>query len=119
PTLIVYVLFYFYARTFIPVINYFQAREKLSKFVVLKLFELSLFLGVSPILAHISATIEGLSTVKALNVQNFLQLDFDNYQNHRSSLYYLLICVRFGFGFWADFVCALYSAFIVVSLLLL
>src|SRR5699024_7713659 len=68
--------------------------------------------------AHLSATLQGLTTVKALNVQDRFRSEFNKFQNLRSSLYYLHICLRYCFGFWTDFTSAVYSTVVIFSLLL-
>ncbi|KAH0816952.1 hypothetical protein GEV33_005840 [Tenebrio molitor] len=66
----------------------------------------------SSIFAHSTATMQGLSTVRALDAQKLLTKEFDDHQNLHTSAFYLLTAVYCALGFWTDVACVLYIAFV-------
>ncbi|XP_044750660.1 probable multidrug resistance-associated protein lethal(2)03659 isoform X2 [Coccinella septempunctata] len=71
----------------------------------------------SPVFAHLSATLQGLTTIRAFGAQEILTIEFDNHQNLHSSAYYLFLGCSRSFGFWLDLKCVLYVGFVTVSVL--
>lgn len=71
----------------------------------------------SPVFAHLSATLQGLTTIRAFGAQEILTIEFDNHQNLHSSAYYLFLGCSRSFGFWLDLKCVLYVGFVTISVL--
>ncbi|KAL5284865.1 ABCC4.2 family protein [Megaselia abdita] len=69
----------------------------------------------SPIYSHLGTSLNGLSTIRSFKAQNSLIKDFDNYQDHHSSAYYMFISTSSAFGFWLDCFCVAYLAIITLS----
>ena len=69
----------------------------------------------SPILTHISQSLNGLTTIRAFGAQEIAQRQFDDHQDHHSSAFYLFIAASRGFGFWLDFICVFYVSFVTMS----
>ncbi|KAG9435895.1 multidrug resistance-associated protein lethal [Apis mellifera carnica] len=73
----------------------------------------------SPVFAHLSATLEGLPTVRAFNAQEILTKEFDEHQDLHSSAWYIFISSSRAFAFWLDFFCVIYITLVTLSFLLL
>ncbi|KAF5294186.1 hypothetical protein FQR65_LT10897 [Abscondita terminalis] len=73
----------------------------------------------SPIFNHLSASINGLTTVRAFSAENALIKEFNEHQDHHSSAWYLFISASRAFGFYIDVICNVFISGIVISFLLL
>ncbi|XP_043798878.1 probable multidrug resistance-associated protein lethal(2)03659 [Apis laboriosa] len=73
----------------------------------------------SPVFAHLSATLEGLPTVRAFKAQEILTKEFDEHQDLHSSAWYIFISSSRAFAFWLDFFCVIYITLVTLSFLLL
>ncbi|KYN28544.1 hypothetical protein ALC57_02034, partial [Trachymyrmex cornetzi] len=69
----------------------------------------------SPVFAHLSATLQGLSTIRAFGAEAILTKEFDNYQDIHSSAWYIFISTSRAFGFWLDVFCVLYITLVTLS----
>lgn len=76
-------------------------------------------LARSPVFAHLSATLEGLPTVRAFKAQEILTKEFDEHQDLHSSAWYIFISSSRAFAFWLDFFCVIYITLVTLSFLLL
>uniref|UniRef100_A0A8D8Y1X0 Probable multidrug resistance-associated protein lethal(2)03659 n=3 Tax=Cacopsylla melanoneura TaxID=428564 RepID=A0A8D8Y1X0_9HEMI len=92
-------------------------------FYVLRVFYLSTSRSVkrlegitrSPVFSHLSASLQGLTTIRAFEAQPVLVKEFDNHQDLHSSAWYLFIASNRAFGFWLDAVCLVYIALVTFS----
>lgn len=73
----------------------------------------------SPIFNHISASLQGLTTLRAFRAQETLGKEFDNYQDQHSSAYYMVIACSRAFAFYLDLICVLYIAIVTLSFLVI
>ncbi|CAH0557785.1 unnamed protein product [Brassicogethes aeneus] len=71
----------------------------------------------SPVFSHLSASLQGLTTIRAFGAQEILREEFDKHQNLHSSAFYMFLVAGKTFGFWLDFHCVIYIALVVVSFL--
>lgn len=71
----------------------------------------------SPVFSHISASLQGLTTVRAYGAQEILGKEFDNYQDQHSSAWYMVIACSRTFAFYLDLICVLYIAVVTLSFL--
>ncbi|KAF5303190.1 hypothetical protein FQA39_LY10103 [Lamprigera yunnana] len=71
----------------------------------------------SPIFNHLTASINGLTTIRAFSAQNTLIAEFCRHQDHHSSAWYLFISASRAFGFWLDIICNTFVFSIVISFL--
>ncbi|CAH1736107.1 unnamed protein product [Aphis gossypii] len=72
----------------------------------------------SPVLAHMNASLQGLTTIRAYKAEQILSQEFDKHQDLHSSASHMYTCLNQGFGFWIDIVCVLYLCIIIFSLLI-
>lgn len=61
-----------------------------------------IFAARSPVYTHISAALQGITTVRAFKMEKVLIKEFDNLQNANSSMYYLQLATVESVGFWID-----------------
>ncbi|KAK5646545.1 hypothetical protein RI129_005009 [Pyrocoelia pectoralis] len=71
----------------------------------------------SPVIGHINATLEGLTTIRASQAQDILRKEFDKHQDLYSSVLYMNIATTRAFGFYLDITCCIYIT--VITLLFL
>ncbi|KAH8359394.1 hypothetical protein KR093_006509 [Drosophila rubida] len=69
----------------------------------------------SPIYSHLSASLNGLPTIRALGAQKALIAEFDNLQDLHSSSFYTFLSTSRAFGYYVDFFCSLYTIVIVIN----
>ncbi|XP_037037714.1 multidrug resistance-associated protein 4-like isoform X1 [Bradysia coprophila] len=67
----------------------------------------------SPAFTHLSATLSGLSTVRAFNAEDLLQSEFDNHQDTHSACWYMFVSAGSAFGFSLDILCWIFVACII------
>jgi ATP-binding cassette subfamily C (CFTR/MRP) protein 4 len=64
----------------------------------------------SPIFSHMTASMHGLSTIRAFSAQKILIKEFDDYQDNHSAAWFLFIASNRCFGFWLDMICIVFFA---------
>ncbi|CAM6031929.1 unnamed protein product, partial [Sphagnum compactum] len=69
----------------------------------------------SPIYSHLTASLNGLSTIRAFKAEQILVEEFDSHQDLHSSAFYLFLSISRSFGFWLDAFCVVYIAIITMS----
>lgn len=72
----------------------------------------------SPILQHVIATIDGLSTIRSCAAMQMLSDEFDVHQNRNSSAGFLFLTCGRTLALWLESVCVLYMATIIVLFLI-
>jgi ATP-binding cassette subfamily C (CFTR/MRP) protein 4 len=73
----------------------------------------------SPVFAHLNASLQGLTTIRAFEAEQILSKEFDNHQDLHSSAWYLFISSSRAFGFWLDIVCLIYISVVTFSFLIM
>ncbi|XP_055306890.1 ATP-binding cassette subfamily C member 4-like isoform X2 [Sitodiplosis mosellana] len=73
----------------------------------------------SPAFTHLSATLSGLSTVRAYKVEKILAKEFDNHQDMHSACWYMAISTSAVFGFSLDILCLIFTASIIFYYMLI
>ncbi|XP_043470122.1 ATP-binding cassette subfamily C member 4-like [Leptopilina heterotoma] len=72
----------------------------------------------SPVFSHLSATLNGLSTIRAFRAQDLLTKEFDNHQDVHSATYYLFFSCSRAFGYYLEIFCNIYVIIVIYSFLL-
>lgn len=67
----------------------------------------------SPAFTHLSATLNGLSTVRAYNAEKILKKEFDNHQDTHTACWFMVFSTMTAFGLYLDIICTLFCASIV------
>lgn len=75
------------------------------------------FIARSPLIGHLSASLEGLPTIRASKAQKILQEEFDKHQDLFNSVFYMYMTTSRAFGFFMDFLCFIYIAIITTTFL--
>ncbi|CAH1382841.1 unnamed protein product [Tenebrio molitor] len=73
----------------------------------------------SSVFTHISASIQGLSTIRALNAEKILIQEFDNHQDLHTSAFHLYISTFSTFGFWTELMCVLFNGLVIFGFFLI
>ncbi|CAH1105115.1 unnamed protein product [Psylliodes chrysocephalus] len=73
----------------------------------------------SPVFSHVNSTKNGIVTIRALNAQNILTVEFDNHQDVHTSAWYLTLSCMFSFGLWLDLICLIFAATVIFSFIFL
>lgn len=76
-----------------------------------------LFVARSPVYSHLTATLQGLTTIRAFGAQEILKQEFDGYQNAYSSAYFMFLGANRTFGFWLDMHCVAFISMVTFSFL--
>ncbi|KAI8429874.1 hypothetical protein MSG28_000366 [Choristoneura fumiferana] len=73
----------------------------------------------SPVFSHMSATLNGISTIRSAGAQERLIKDFDRFQDIHTSTWSSYLASGVTLGFWLDFICVLYLAIVIVAFLVI
>ncbi|KAJ3656111.1 hypothetical protein Zmor_015210 [Zophobas morio] len=71
----------------------------------------------SPVFTHMTASLQGLTTIRAFGTQDILQCEFDQHQDLHSSAFYMFLGCNRTFGFWLDLHCVIYIGLVTLSFL--
>ncbi|KAJ9591424.1 hypothetical protein L9F63_002030, partial [Diploptera punctata] len=71
----------------------------------------------SPVYSHLSATLQGMTTIRAFGAEEMLEKEFDGHQDLHSSAWFAFISSSRAFGLWLDSTCLLYIATVTLSFL--
>lgn len=82
-----------------------------------KLPKLIFFSARSPLFSHLTASLQGLSTIRAFGARSILEKEFDHIQDNHSSAAFLFIACSRTFAFWLDVKCTIYVGFVILSFL--
>ncbi|XP_033208086.1 probable multidrug resistance-associated protein lethal(2)03659 [Belonocnema kinseyi] len=104
PTVITGFLFYFLKSIYIKTSRSVKRLEGITR---------------SPVFSHLSATLQGLITVRAFKAQELLTKEFDNHQDHHSASWYLYFSCSRAFGYYLELICSIYVGIVIYSFLLL
>lgn len=69
----------------------------------------------SPVFNHLSASVDGLTTIRALGAQITLTKEFDNHQDLHSSAWFIFFSGSKAFGMYIELLCMVFIAVIVYS----
>uniref|UniRef100_A0A0U9HSG5 Putative ABCC protein n=1 Tax=Chrysomela populi TaxID=154003 RepID=A0A0U9HSG5_CHRPP len=102
PSAVLIIIFYFVRVIYIKTSRCVKRIEAITK---------------SPMLSHLTATVNGLSTVRAFGAEEMLIREFDEYQDVHSAAWFLYMASSKCFGFWLDVICIIFIGVAVFLLL--
>ncbi|KAI5634798.1 ABC transporter domain-containing protein [Phthorimaea operculella] len=73
----------------------------------------------SPVFSHMSATLNGIGTIRSSGAQQRLIVEFDRFQDIHTSTWSSYLASGVTLGFWLDFICVLYLAIVIVAFLVI
>ncbi|XP_041974686.1 ATP-binding cassette sub-family C member 4 isoform X2 [Aricia agestis] len=73
----------------------------------------------SPVFSHMSATLNGISTIRSAGAQQRLIKEFDRFQDVHTSTWSSYLASGVTLGFWLDFICVLYLTIVIVAFLVI
>ncbi|XP_045455226.1 ATP-binding cassette sub-family C member 4-like [Melitaea cinxia] len=73
----------------------------------------------SPVFSHMSATLNGISTIRSAGAQKRLIQEFDHYQDIHTSTWSSYLASGVTLGFWLDFICVVYLTIVIVAFLVI
>ncbi|CAH2099918.1 unnamed protein product [Euphydryas editha] len=73
----------------------------------------------SPVFSHMSATLNGISTIRSAGAQQRLIQEFDRYQDIHTSTWSSYLASGVTLGFWLDFICVVYLTIVIVAFLVI
>ncbi|PSN47504.1 hypothetical protein C0J52_02254 [Blattella germanica] len=104
PTVFMFIMFYLIRQFYLTTARSLKRLESIAR---------------SPAFTHLSASIQGLTTIRAFGAQALLEKEFDNFQDQHSSIWYLYIASNRAFGLWLDSVCLVFITLVTFSFLLI
>ncbi|KAF7992271.1 hypothetical protein HCN44_001596 [Aphidius gifuensis] len=103
PTCIIGIIFYYLRIFYLPTSRSVKRLEGISR---------------SPVYNHLSATLQGLATIRSFKASKILTEEFDNHQDLHSSAWYIFITSSTAFGLWLDIFAVLYIGIVTMSYLI-
>ena len=76
---------------------------------------ISYFSARSPVFSHLSASLQGLHTIRALRVQKRFIKEFDTHQDLHSEAWFLFISTTGWFASKLDWICAIFVTVVAFS----
>ncbi|XP_039765386.1 multidrug resistance-associated protein 4 isoform X2 [Pararge aegeria] len=73
----------------------------------------------SPVFSHMSATLNGISTIRSSGAQQRLIQEFDLFQDIHTSTWSSYLASGVTLGFWLDIICVLYLTIVIVAFLVI
>ncbi|XP_050310275.1 probable multidrug resistance-associated protein lethal(2)03659 [Anthonomus grandis grandis] len=71
----------------------------------------------SPLIGHLNATMEGITTVRAFKLEKLLTEEFDRHQDLYTSAHYMSFCVRRAFDFFMEILSTIFVSTVIGKLL--
>ncbi|KAK4880384.1 hypothetical protein RN001_008530 [Aquatica leii] len=102
PTLVIAIVFYFLRIFYLSTSRCVKRLEGVTR---------------SPVFAHLNASLQGLTSIRAFRAESSLIKEFDELQDLHSVTWFLFISTSRAFGYWLDLICVVYIAFVTLSFL--
>lgn len=78
-----------------------------------------MFLAKSPVFSHLSSSLDGITTIRALKAETILSEEFDKHQDIHTASWFLTIAIRCCFGLWLDLSVAMFTTTVIAGFILL
>ncbi|KAB0797838.1 hypothetical protein PPYR_08831 [Photinus pyralis] len=104
PTAVLAIIFYFLRRLYLTTSRNVKRLEGVTR---------------SPVFGHLNASLQGLTTIRALRAESVLINEFDSLQDLHSTTWFLFIATSRAFAYWLDIVCVIYVALVAFSFLII
>ncbi|KAK5646963.1 hypothetical protein RI129_005427 [Pyrocoelia pectoralis] len=101
PTVVLAIMFHFLRKFYLASSRNIKRLEGLTK---------------SPVFSHLNASLQGLTTIRALRAESALMMEFDSHQDLHSTTYFLYLSTARAFGYWLDLICIMYILIVTFSL---
>lgn len=69
--------------------------------------------------SHLTASLQGLTTIRAFGAQELVTKEFDNYLNSYNSAFFMFLAANRAFGYWLDFHSSIFVTIVTFSFLLI
>ncbi|XP_035707943.1 multidrug resistance-associated protein 4 isoform X2 [Folsomia candida] len=102
PTVILFVSLFFIRQYFVTTSRSLKRIESITR---------------SPILSHLSVTMQGLDTIRAFKSQSTLMKQFDSHHDLHSAAWFLFIAVNRWFGIWLELASVMFLVFVTIGFL--
>ncbi|CAH0699044.1 unnamed protein product [Spodoptera exigua] len=73
----------------------------------------------SPVFSHMSATLNGICTIRSAGAEQRLIKEFDRFQDIHTSTWSSYLASGVTLGFWLDFICVIYLTIVIVAFLVI
>lgn len=73
----------------------------------------------SPVFSHLSASLNGLTTIRASQAQEMVSKEFDNHQDLHTRAWFLTLETSTAFGLWLDCISVAFTSVVTLSFLIL
>lgn len=71
----------------------------------------------SPVFSHVSATLNGLQTIRIFRVQDVFTEEFHQHQDSHSEAWFMFLCTTRWFAIRLDWLCTLFVIFVSFSVI--
>lgn len=87
--------------------------------LVFWLIVFAIFSARSPVFSHLTATISGLTTIRARNIQQELSDEFDGLQDVNNAVWQLIMSSNTACGLWLDVISTAFIGCVAFSFIVL
>lgn len=90
---------------------YSSSNEQFKMHLIFQIFSK----GISPVFAHTNESLQGATTIRAMQSQGILQKEFHQHLDFNTEAWFLKSMTNRAFAFWLDVICLLYISTVTLS----